>query len=56
VVTAAGDQAITSLVALTSPVNVGATVFFSENLAAGLARADQTLLLCGAASLPSAID
>jgi len=41
VVSTADDRDITSLVA------AGATVVFPENLAAGLALADQSLLLCG---------
>jgi CPA2 family monovalent cation:H+ antiporter-2 len=41
VVSTADDRDITSL------VDAGATVVFPENLAAGLALADQSLLLCG---------
>jgi CPA2 family monovalent cation:H+ antiporter-2 len=41
VVSTADDRNITSL------VDAGATVVFPENLAAGLALADQSLLLCG---------
>ena len=40
-VSTADDRDITTLVA------AGATVVFRENLAAGLALADQSLLLCG---------